>query len=118
MIMIDGIYGNNRNVLGKSHYIMDTVTISRSTDILAIVEESSVNNSDGRIELNSIDLYNFTISDSQGTIDEENGGAEQGHAHSGGARTDACIGDARIVSICFVLGGLRDNSDALGQLDV
>ena len=55
-------YGNNLNVLGKSHYIMDTVTITRSTDILAIVEKSTVYNSDGRIEINSVDLYNFTIS--------------------------------------------------------
>ena len=65
-----GICGNNRNVLGKSYYIIDTVTITRSTDlgILAIVQESTVNNTDGRIESNLIDLYNFAISDNQPTI--------------------------------------------------
>ena len=63
-----GIYANNHNVSGKSRYIMDTVTITKSTDILAIVEESTVNNSDGTIELKSVDLYNFLISDNQGII--------------------------------------------------
>ena len=63
-----GIYGNNRNVIKQSEFIMDDVSILRSSDVLAIVEESSVNNDDGRVVLNSFSLTNFVISESIGTI--------------------------------------------------
>ena len=48
-------------MINYSKFIMSNINIYQPTDVITIIEENSVNNNDGRLVLNELNFYNFTI---------------------------------------------------------